>query len=266
MLVSSGSSHGSRSRVDHHDQLSHHHHHQQQQQQDSLQMKQNDKFFSRLMSKETSMANSSSRVYYRGASGSVPFTWESRPGTPKHTSNDTTLPPLTPPPSYLSGSGSKSKNNSSFAKNMNRSKFLTTINVFPRLVVKKKRKKNHVSPSSSSWSSSTSSSLSSSSTSSSSSSTLSLSSSSCYSFSSCTTSRLHNNNNNNVHYHDDDDDDPHHHQHDQNKYSSSSSPMCFGVKARSFNGSSRGSYSMVKMKNAMLSIVGHGSSGHQGNH
>lgn len=76
---------------------------------DQLQIKQDGKFFSRLMSKETSMANSSSRVYYGGASGAVPFMWESEPGTPKHPSSDTALPPLTPPPSYQSSSKSKSK-------------------------------------------------------------------------------------------------------------------------------------------------------------
>ncbi|KAK8651479.1 hypothetical protein V6N13_141080 [Hibiscus sabdariffa] len=67
-----------------------------------LQIKQDDKFFCRLMSKETSMANSSSRIYYGGASVAVPFMWESHPGTPKHPANHTCLPPLTPPPSYHS--------------------------------------------------------------------------------------------------------------------------------------------------------------------
>ncbi|TXG50005.1 hypothetical protein EZV62_025880 [Acer yangbiense] len=223
------------------------------------QIKQNEKFFSRVISKETSMANSSSRVYYRGASGSVPFIWESRPGTPKHTFSDTTLPPLTPPPSYLSGSGSKTNKN--FDKNMmNKSKILTTINLLfivnnKKKKINKKKKKNHVSRSSSSWSSSSTTSSSLSSSSSSSSSTFSWSSSSCYSFSSC--SRLHDN----VHY-DDHDDENHQHNHG---YSSSSSTLCFGVKDRSFNlSSSRGRYLMVKTKNALLSIVGHGSSGHQG--
>ncbi|KAK3229979.1 hypothetical protein Dsin_001860 [Dipteronia sinensis] len=235
---------------------SHGHGHEQHQ------IKQNEKFFSRVMSKETSMANSSSRVDYRGASGSVPFMWESRPGTPKHTFNDTTLPPLTPPPSYLSGSGSKTNKN--FDKNMmNKSKFLTTINLLfivnnnnnnNKKIINEKKKKNHVSPASSSWSSSSTKSSSLSSSSSSSSSTLSSSSSSCYSFSS--RSRLHDN----VHYDDHDDEN---HQHNHGYSSSSSSTLCFG---RSFNVSSpsRGRYSMVKMKNALLSIVGQGSSGHQG--
>ncbi|XP_041003229.1 uncharacterized protein LOC121248734 [Juglans microcarpa x Juglans regia] len=71
----------------------------------SLHMKENDKFFSRLLSKETSVANSSCRVpYYGRESGAVPFMWESRPGTPKHTFSEASLPPLTPPPSYYSTS------------------------------------------------------------------------------------------------------------------------------------------------------------------
>ncbi|CAH8333134.1 unnamed protein product [Eruca vesicaria subsp. sativa] len=43
--------------------------------------------------------------YYGGAS--VPFLWESRPGTPKHNhfSEFSLPPPLTPPPSYYSSSG-----------------------------------------------------------------------------------------------------------------------------------------------------------------
>ncbi|PIN01261.1 hypothetical protein CDL12_26229 [Handroanthus impetiginosus] len=62
---------------------------------------------SRLLSKEKynskQNADASYRVlYYGGAAGSVPFLWESQPGTPKNTFNDDPLPPLTPPPSYCS--------------------------------------------------------------------------------------------------------------------------------------------------------------------
>ncbi|MFS8013185.1 hypothetical protein Hanom_Chr14g01329851 [Helianthus anomalus] len=40
-------------------------------------------------------------LYYGSASaGSVPFMWESQPGTPKHALAESSLPPLTPPPSY----------------------------------------------------------------------------------------------------------------------------------------------------------------------
>ncbi|CAL0306286.1 unnamed protein product [Lupinus luteus] len=67
-----------------------------------LQIKQDDKFFCRLLSKETSMSNPSFRVPV-----SVPFVWESQPGTPKYTFSKDTLPPLTPPPSYLLSTGKK---------------------------------------------------------------------------------------------------------------------------------------------------------------
>ncbi|XP_050218251.1 uncharacterized protein LOC126669013 [Mercurialis annua] len=67
-----------------------------------LQIKEDDKFFCRLLSKETSMANPSFRVYHGGIAVTVPFTWESQPGTPKHSLSEATLPPLTPPPSYFS--------------------------------------------------------------------------------------------------------------------------------------------------------------------
>ncbi|KAJ7961113.1 Alkylated DNA repair protein [Quillaja saponaria] len=68
--------------------------------QKSIQTMQDDKFFSRLLSKESSISNPSFRVYYGGASGAVPFVWESQPGTPKYTFSESSLPPLTPPPSY----------------------------------------------------------------------------------------------------------------------------------------------------------------------
>ncbi|XP_061344907.1 uncharacterized protein LOC133290808 [Gastrolobium bilobum] len=60
-----------------------------------LQIKQDDKFFCRLLTKESSMSNSSFRVNI-----GVPFMWESQPGKPKYTFSEDTLPPLTPPPSY----------------------------------------------------------------------------------------------------------------------------------------------------------------------
>ncbi|XP_055809268.1 uncharacterized protein LOC129877763 [Solanum dulcamara] len=74
--------------------------------QDFLLIKDDDKFFSRLLSKENSNKGESSfRFYYYGgssSSSSVPFHWESEPGTPKHKFANSTLfnPPLTPPPSY----------------------------------------------------------------------------------------------------------------------------------------------------------------------
>ncbi|KAF5959725.1 hypothetical protein HYC85_000934 [Camellia sinensis] len=110
-----------------------------------LQIKQEDKFFSRLLSKESSKAEPSFRVlYYGGASGAVPFMWESQPGTPKHPLSDPSLPPLTPPPSYQSNPKSKSK------QKISKPSFLSII--FPRITTKK----NHVLPALSSSSVSTS--------------------------------------------------------------------------------------------------------------
>ncbi|KEH29220.1 hypothetical protein MtrunA17_Chr4g0013161 [Medicago truncatula] len=67
-----------------------------------LQIKQDDKFFSRLLSKENSNIHPSFRV-----SLAVPFVWESQPGTPKHTFSNDTIPPLTPPPSYQFNNANK---------------------------------------------------------------------------------------------------------------------------------------------------------------
>ncbi|KAK1311676.1 hypothetical protein QJS10_CPA07g01259 [Acorus calamus] len=71
-----------------------------------LQIKVNEeynKFHARLLSKESSATNPSFRVYYTAASRAVPFHWESQPGKPKvEPPPESKLPPLTPPPSYLS--------------------------------------------------------------------------------------------------------------------------------------------------------------------
>ncbi|XP_038882810.1 uncharacterized protein LOC120073955 [Benincasa hispida] len=75
--------------------------------QKSLQFKQNDKFFSKILSRESSRANYSSRIYYGGLAGAVPFVWESQPGTPIHRFSDDLTPTLTPPPSYFSDSVKK---------------------------------------------------------------------------------------------------------------------------------------------------------------
>ena len=48
----------------------------------------------------SSAPSPSFRVYYAVAPASVPFCWESCPGTPKNAIPTATLPPLTPPPSY----------------------------------------------------------------------------------------------------------------------------------------------------------------------
>jgi len=99
-----------------------------------LQIKQDDKFFSRLLSKENSTKPS-----FRMAVA-VPFVWESQPGTPKYTFSQDTLPPLTPPPSYYANS---TKKNNPLKKRSRSNLFLA---LFPKLNLKK----TLLSPSSSS--------------------------------------------------------------------------------------------------------------------
>lgn len=179
----------------------------------SLHIKENDKFFSRLLSKETSAANASCRVlYYGGASGAVPFTWESQPGTPKHPLSEASLPPLTPPPSYYSTCNSNS------AKNNSKHNLLHTI--FPKLTSRKAL----VSPASSLSSVSSSSFSSWSST-----------------YSSPASSRK-----------------SMYHRRESSSRSRPSSTSCFGALNKTSNWF-RGCYTMGSMKNAFLSIVGHGS-------
>lgn len=107
----------------------------------------NNKFLSKLLSKENSKASASIpsfRVYYNDVPSSVPFTWELQPGTPKHTFSQTCLlPPLTPPPCYYSNN----TNNNSTNKNNSRSK------LFHSLIMKFNPKKSPL-PSSPSYSSS----------------------------------------------------------------------------------------------------------------
>lgn len=82
------------------------------------QIKQDDKFFTKLVSKETSIANPS----FRGVSVAVPFKWETQPGTPKHKlfPDHSSLPPtLTPPPSYYSQNPTTSSKKHSKAKLLN---------------------------------------------------------------------------------------------------------------------------------------------------
>ncbi|KAE9610813.1 hypothetical protein Lal_00021137 [Lupinus albus] len=118
-----------------------------------LQIKQDDKFFRRLLSKESSISNPSFRVEV-----SVPFIWESQPGTPKYTISEDTLPPLTPPPSYHLNTYKKP------AKKRSRTNLLLAL--LPKLNIKKmilSSSSSSPSPpslslSSSSWSSSSSSS------------------------------------------------------------------------------------------------------------
>jgi hypothetical protein len=70
--------------------------------QSPLRIKQGGKFYERLLTKESSAANPSFR-YYWAEPGSVPFIWETQPGTPRDASRMVggALPAITPPPSYL---------------------------------------------------------------------------------------------------------------------------------------------------------------------
>ncbi|KAI3742777.1 hypothetical protein L1987_60472 [Smallanthus sonchifolius] len=123
-----------------------------------LKIKQDDKFFSKLLSKENSAANPSFRVYYGNVSGSVPFTWEIQPGTPKHKFSDNSVRPLTPPPSYYFSNLDHDQSKPTKRKYHPRSKFLYNLLLNINVI-----KKGHVassspsSLSSSSWSSSMSS-------------------------------------------------------------------------------------------------------------
>ncbi|KAF5771168.1 hypothetical protein HanRHA438_Chr14g0679101 [Helianthus annuus] len=95
-------------------------------------------------------------LYYGSASaGSVPFMWESQPGTPKHTLAESSLPPLTPPPSYYQKYDSSMQVTNQHSST--RSGFFRTI------FLHSSRKKNIAVPPSSSLSSSSISSSSSSS-------------------------------------------------------------------------------------------------------
>jgi hypothetical protein len=71
--------------------------------QSPLRIRQDGKFYERLLTKESSAANLSFR-YYWAEPGAVPFVWESQPGTPKDVARMAAagaLPAITPPPSYL---------------------------------------------------------------------------------------------------------------------------------------------------------------------
>ncbi|KAI3666910.1 hypothetical protein L6452_41951 [Arctium lappa] len=117
--------------------------------QKSLKIKQDDKFFSRLLSKET---NPSFRVYYGNVSSAVPFTWEIQPGTPKHKFSDISVPPLTPPPSYYTSNHKPTK-----TKYYPRSNLLYNLLMNINLIKKGHVASSSPSSSSSSWTTSSSS-------------------------------------------------------------------------------------------------------------
>ncbi|ESQ44457.1 hypothetical protein EUTSA_v10006243mg [Eutrema salsugineum] len=98
--------------------------------------------------------------YYGGAS--IPFVWESRPGTPKHNhfSNRSFLPPLTPPPSYYSSSGilSTPKRQNKVRTKLSRILSMSLFHDLRKSSNSSKKTTNCVSGSSFSWSSTSSSS------------------------------------------------------------------------------------------------------------
>lgn len=55
----------------------------------------------KMLSRNSSMGYSSGVCYHRSPEG-VPFVWEMQPGTPKDPPKDTVIPPLSPPPAFLS--------------------------------------------------------------------------------------------------------------------------------------------------------------------
>ncbi|CAL9008307.1 unnamed protein product [Prunus brigantina] len=196
---------------------------------------------SKLVSKEeASMANASCRVYYGEAAGAIPFMWESQPGTPKHPSSQSSLPPLTPPPSYSTTPPISKRTH----KITSKSKFLDTI--FPRLRSSRKMLKppNSMSPPSLSSASSSSSSWSSSSSSSSS------------NYSSSSASSLRNKGARKFYHKYEEDYDEH--DHHESKSGSPTSTLCFGGKRRGANMNGiRGCYSMKNIRFGFLSIVNH---------
>ncbi|QCE01054.1 cell wall integrity and stress response component 1-like [Vigna unguiculata] len=153
---------------------------------------------------------------YHVESSSVPFVWESQPGTPKVRFKENSLPPLTPPPSYFQNTTPKVKN-----KNPPKSTFLQTL--FP-----KRRKDGAPSQTGSQniWSYSSSSSSSSSPSSSSSSSSMSFSSPRPTSYSVPSSPMIH----------------PRKSVEDEDMYEVTSSSLCFG------NARSRGCYSSMFKK------------------
>ncbi|KAK3139070.1 hypothetical protein QOZ80_5AG0377340 [Eleusine coracana subsp. coracana] len=99
-----------------------------------------------LYSPDASVSNPSFRVYYGVASaGSVPFLWESAPGTPKNTISDTKLPPLTPPPSfYNNNKATKTK----FVKSQSSKKLLSSSKPasFVQSIIPKQLRRSHTMP------------------------------------------------------------------------------------------------------------------------
>ncbi|XP_038885974.1 putative protein TPRXL [Benincasa hispida] len=206
--------------------------------------KHEDRFFNRALSKDlNSTTNSSFRVYYGGATGAIPFRWESRPGTPKHPFSDTSIPPLTPPPSYYSSSHSTSKASS---------KPTLLSSIFPRLTPRKSRTSSSFSSSSGSSSSSSSASWSSSRSSSS-------SSPSAFVRPKFFKRRRRFSESSSLPFEYSFDDNDRDEVVTGSTPNSPTSTLCFGGCSSSRASLFGGCYQLVSVKNALLSIVGHGS-------
>ncbi|CAO2823960.1 unnamed protein product [Amaranthus hypochondriacus] len=93
-----------------------------------LPIKEENNLFTKFVTKESSIENPSFRVYYGENSLAIPFVWEAKPGTPKHTKHNYSneeqnkqynlnLPPLTPPPSYYLKQPQKMASKKSSSKN-----------------------------------------------------------------------------------------------------------------------------------------------------
>ncbi|XP_062083439.1 cell wall protein RBR3-like [Humulus lupulus] len=90
----------------------------------------------RLMKRDLSISTTSmeDHHYHGGSSASIPFMWESQPGTPKVKLRENPLPPLTPPPSYcyspISTPSSKKSSSSKTRKKTSKPNLIRTI--FPK--------------------------------------------------------------------------------------------------------------------------------------
>ncbi|CAL4951815.1 unnamed protein product [Urochloa decumbens] len=109
------------------------------------------KVFSKLFSRESSAAAPSFRVYYGVASaGSVPFLWESQPGTPKNDAvSAATLPPLTPPPSYYTARQHHHKSAAGGGKKHSKHHHYTSIfsAILPKLILHRRSRSSSSSSS-----------------------------------------------------------------------------------------------------------------------
>ncbi|KMZ60907.1 hypothetical protein ZOSMA_56G01390 [Zostera marina] len=92
--------------------------------------KKRSKFINTFKSLNTSTDVHSFRIYYAVAPASIPFTWESQPGTPKRDKLPELRrinPPLTPPPSYQFHSKNTTNDNTVGFKNKNKTKKLSSV-------------------------------------------------------------------------------------------------------------------------------------------